>query len=62
VNVLTTGFDAPNIDCVALLRPTASAGLYYSLEIGAEFQQPTQTFLVIDRDHGKVLACPVFCG
>ena len=24
VNVLTTGFDAPNVDCVALLRPTAS--------------------------------------
>ena len=24
VNVLTTGFDAPNIDCVALLRPTMS--------------------------------------
>jgi hypothetical protein len=34
----------------------------YALEIGAEFQQPTQTFLVIDRDYGKVLACPVFCG
>jgi len=29
VNVLTTGFDAPNIDCVVLLRPTASPGLYY---------------------------------
>ncbi len=29
VNVLTTGFDAPNIDCVALLRPTNSPGLYY---------------------------------
>jgi hypothetical protein len=28
VNVLTTGFDAPNIDCVALLRPTLSPGLY----------------------------------
>lgn len=27
VSVLTTGFDAPNIDCVALLRPTASPGL-----------------------------------
>ena len=30
VNVLTTGFDAPNVDCVALLRPTFSPGLYYS--------------------------------
>jgi len=29
VNVLTTGFDAPNIDCVAMLRPTNSPGLYY---------------------------------
>ncbi len=28
VNVLTTGFDAPNIDCVVLLRPTMSPGLY----------------------------------
>ncbi len=28
VNVLTTGFDAPNIDCVVLLRPTNSPGLY----------------------------------
>src|SRR5262249_42905616 len=28
-NVLTTGFDAPNIDCVVLLRPTLSPGLYY---------------------------------
>lgn len=29
VNVLTTGFDAPNIDCVAMVRPTMSPGLYY---------------------------------
>lgn len=28
VEVLTTGFDAPNVDCVVLLRPTASPGLY----------------------------------
>jgi len=28
VNVLTTGFDAPNIDGVVLLRPTNSPGLY----------------------------------
>ncbi len=31
VNVLTTGFDAPNIDCVALLRPTMSPGLFYQM-------------------------------
>lgn len=28
MNVLTTGFDAPNIDLIALLRPTCSPGLY----------------------------------
>ncbi len=37
VNVLTTGFDAPNVDCVALLRPTASAGLYYQM-VGRGFR------------------------
>ena len=31
VNVLTTGFDAPNIDCVVLARPTLSPGLYYQM-------------------------------
>ncbi len=31
VNVLTTGFDATNIDCVVLLRPTASVGLYVQM-------------------------------
>lgn len=33
----------------------------YALEIGAEYQPPTQTFIVIDRNRGKVLAEPVFC-
>ena len=28
VNVLTEGFDAPHIDCIVLLRPTLSPGLY----------------------------------
>lgn len=28
INVLTEGFDAPHIDCVVLLRPTLSAGLF----------------------------------
>ena len=28
INVLTTGFDNPQIDCVVMLRPTASPGLY----------------------------------
>ena len=37
VNVLTTGFDATNIDCVAMLRPTLSPGLYYQM-VGRGFR------------------------
>lgn len=37
VNVLTTGFDAPNVDCVVLLRPTNSPGLYYQM-VGRGFR------------------------
>ncbi len=31
VGCFTTGFDAPNIDAVALLRPTKSPGLFYQM-------------------------------
>ncbi len=37
VNVLTTGFDSPHIDCVALVRPTMSPGLYYQM-VGRGFR------------------------
>ena len=37
VGVLTTGFDAPNVDCVVLLRPTMSPGLYYQM-VGRGFR------------------------
>jgi DNA repair protein RadD len=37
VNVLTMGFDAPNVDCVAMLRPTLSPGLYYQM-VGRGFR------------------------
>jgi DNA repair protein RadD len=37
VNVLTTGFDAPGIDCIAMLRPTLSPGLYYQM-VGRGFR------------------------
>jgi DNA repair protein RadD len=49
VNVLTTGFDAPNIDCVALIRPTLSAGLYHQM-VGRGFRlHPSkQNCLVLD--------------
>ncbi|MEQ9616640.1 MAG: DEAD/DEAH box helicase family protein [Phycisphaerales bacterium] len=37
VNVLTTGFDAPHIDCIAMVRPTLSPGLYYQM-VGRGFR------------------------
>jgi DNA repair protein RadD len=37
VNVLTTGFDAPHIDCIALLRPTMSPGLFMQM-VGRGFR------------------------
>jgi len=60
VNVLTTGFDAPNVDCVCLLRPTLSAGLYYQM-VGRGFRLSPgkENCLVLDfagnvRRHGPV--------
>jgi DNA repair protein RadD len=49
VNVLTTGFDAPNVDCVVLLRPTLSPGLYYQM-VGRGFRlhPEKQNCLVLD--------------
>lgn len=37
VGVLTTGFDAPHVDSIALLRPTLSPGLYYQM-VGRGFR------------------------
>ena len=49
VNVLTTGFDAPGIDCVVLLRPTNSPGLYYQM-VGRGFRlhPQKQDCLILD--------------
>jgi len=49
VNVLTTGFDAPNIDCVVLLRPTNSPGLFYQM-VGRGFRlhSSKENCLVLD--------------
>lgn len=38
VDVLTTGFDAPGVDCVAILRPTMSAGLFCQM-VGRGFRK-----------------------
>lgn len=60
VNVLTTGFDAPNVDCVCLLRATVSPGLYYQM-VGRGFRlhPDKKNCLVLDfgqniQRHGPV--------
>lgn len=37
VAVFTTGFDAPNVDCVVVMRPTMSRGLWYQM-VGRGFR------------------------
>ncbi len=55
VNVLTTGFDAPNMDCVALLRPTNSPGLYYQM-VGRGFRlHPGKTDCLVLDFGGNIL-------
>ncbi|MCL2623858.1 MAG: DEAD/DEAH box helicase, partial [Planctomycetaceae bacterium] len=60
VNVLTTGFDAPNVDCIAIVRPTASPGLYVQM-VGRGFRicEGKQDCLVLDygsniQRHGPI--------
>src|SRR5690606_19745763 len=60
VNVLSEGFDAPMIDCVAMLRPTKSPGLYYQ-QVGRGFRLAPEKAdcLVLDYagnvlEHGPV--------
>lgn len=55
VNVLTTGFDAPNIDSVALVRPTLSPGLYYQM-VGRGFRlHPGKTDCLVLDFGGNVM-------
>jgi DNA repair protein RadD len=60
VNVLTTGFDAPGIDCVALLRPTMSPGLFYQM-VGRGFRLSPgkRDCLVLDFGNNAVRHGPV---
>jgi len=49
VNVLTTGFDSPTIDCVVMLRSTLSPGLYYqALGRGLRIAPLKRDCLVLD--------------
>jgi DNA repair protein RadD len=55
VNVLTTGFDAPSIDCVAILRPTMSPGLMYQM-VGRSFRlHPGKTDALVLDYGGNIL-------
>lgn len=55
VNVLSEGFDAPHIDCVAMLRPTKSPGLYYQ-QVGRGFRlHPSKTNCLVLDYAGNVL-------
>ena len=65
VNVLSEGFDAPHIDCVAMLRPTKSPGLYYQ-QVGRGFRMSPgkADCLVLDYagnmlEHGPVDAIQI---
>ena len=51
VNVLTHGFDAPHIDCVAMLRPTMSPGLYYQM-VGRGFRRHPHKLNCLILDYG----------
>ena len=58
VGVLTTGFDAPNVDAVVICRATKSAGLFYQiLGRGMRLADGKDDFLVLDfggnfEEHG----------
>ena len=58
VGVLTTGFDAPNVDSVVICRATKSAGLFYQiLGRGMRLADGKDDFLVLDfggnfEEHG----------
>ena len=48
-NLLTTGFDAPHIDCIIMLRPTKSTGLYVQIMgRGLRKHQSKDNTLVLD--------------
>lgn len=49
VGVLTTGFDFPELDCIYLIRPTRSLGLYYQmLGRGVRIAEGKENCLLLD--------------
>lgn len=61
-DVLTTGFDYPGIDLIAMVRPTMSAGLYMQMAgRGLRLKPHTDHCLVLDfagvvKTHGPIVA------
>lgn len=55
VSVLTTGFDAPDIDAVVMMRATKSAGLYYQMVGRAMRPHPSKADALIMDFGGNVM-------
>lgn len=60
MGVLTTGFDAPGVDCLAIVRPTLSPGLFYQM-VGRGFRtsEGKENCLVLDFGGNVVRHGPV---
>ena len=60
MGVLTTGFNAPAVDLIAMLRPTKSAGLYVQMVgRGSRLSPGKENCLVLDfagniETHGPI--------
>ncbi|MBK8974132.1 MAG: DEAD/DEAH box helicase family protein [Hahellaceae bacterium] len=62
VNVLTTGFDAPHVDMIAVLRPTMSTGLYVQmLGRGMRIADEKDNCLVLDFAGNTERHGPIDC-
>jgi len=59
-NVLTTGFDAPGVDLIALMRPTKSVGLYVQMiGRGTRLAEGKEDCLVLDFAGNVTLHGPI---
>ena len=60
VGVLTTGFDAPNTDCLIVARPTVSPILY--VQMMGRGSRPTAEKIAIEGNRKRGCLCLDFCG
>lgn len=59
VSVLTTGFDAPHVDMIAILRPTESAGLLQQIiGRGLRVDEGKDTCVILDYAENLPRHCP----